>query len=535
MAGTREKLTTVAAAARVQPRSSRPGRHEFPEFTAAKAGGPRLPSCSCAPAALPLTRGVQGCSHNQRLSRASQKVVAEVTRQLAMEQGWVLGIDGRNAQGVPRSRPTRTLIDDVRRLYLTEYRDTWKAFIADIKPIPPTSLAQSLERTRFWRPRLAAAAADARHVARNHAAGGSGRGRQAAGPGGKQGGRNCRRVCWARPATTGAPGERIEHRRRRVRQLRFTVAAPEGGKAPLETTIARLGELQRYHNVGGLGAQKVVARRRRQPAAADQDRRRQRAWSPSARCWTTWPATVRACRRCETARRPVARGAGPGGRVLRARRPRPAATRSRSTRHATSRWMTSPSCSARTASSTDADQAGAVMWTPRASPGRSGRIGRRAAGRRRRYLAAVPARARRSSARPSSARAAASSPPSSNSSRWKWTPALLEITIDIDSQIVRYAHGPGFGNRRAVPGTAGHRRGFRVMAQPQGPPAWWPKAPGPRYRLFDRVSIQPGASPGSSRRHLRHRRAQSRVRRHHQQRAPFRLPELRGFSARKGL
>jgi type VI secretion system protein ImpL len=62
--------------------------------------------------------------------------VGEVTRQLAAEQTWVLGAAANQMRVTDELLASAKLTDDVRRLYLVEYRDTWKGFIADIKLQP---------------------------------------------------------------------------------------------------------------------------------------------------------------------------------------------------------------------------------------------------------------------------------------------------------------------------------------------------------------------------------------------------------------
>ena len=78
-----------------------------------------------------------------------QNEVGAATKALADEQTWVLGITPGQAQGAEALLASGRLADDVRRLYLNDYRDTWKAFIADIRLQPLTSMSQAIEKTRF--------------------------------------------------------------------------------------------------------------------------------------------------------------------------------------------------------------------------------------------------------------------------------------------------------------------------------------------------------------------------------------------------
>jgi type VI secretion system protein ImpL len=113
--------------------------------------------------------------------------------------------------------------------------------------------------------------------------------------------------------------------------------------------------------------------------------------------------------------------------------------------------------------------------------------------------------------------------------------ALREITIDIDGQIVRYAHGPQIPAAEQWPGPRGTGV-VRVMAQPAGSTVLVAEGPWALYRLFDRVSIQPGASPEKFRAifDIDGRKAVFDVTTS-SVRNPFRLPELRGFQCPQGL
>jgi type VI secretion system protein ImpL len=61
---------------------------------------------------------------------------AEVLRQFDSEQAWVLGA------AAPSVSPA-TVLEDVERLYLADYARRWREFIADLRLVTPTSLAQA--------------------------------------------------------------------------------------------------------------------------------------------------------------------------------------------------------------------------------------------------------------------------------------------------------------------------------------------------------------------------------------------------------
>lgn len=254
---TRTRLAAVPLPQRVYNRLRQRGLGaEFREVTVAEAGGPNAQLVFVRASGLPLTKGVSGLFTYDGYHKGFQKVVGEVTKTLAAEQGWVLGIEpapmlspaqtpgqavGQAAEGLLGSR----LEGDVRRLYLNEYRDTWRAYIADVRLQPLTSMAQAIEKTRFLAgpdtplvPMLRRFSKETTLLApQPGAAGVAGslveRGRQA--------------VAGALGAVAPltASGEKLESIvDDEFRSLRAMVTAPEGGKPPIDGLVERLKELQ---------------------------------------------------------------------------------------------------------------------------------------------------------------------------------------------------------------------------------------------------------------------------------------------------
>jgi type VI secretion system protein ImpL len=223
---------------------------DLPPVTLVSAGGPNVQNVFTRASGLPMaTDGVPSLFTYEGYHRSFQKSVEEVTRSLTGEQEWVLGRSAAQLQGEVDPLGTR-LIDDVRRLYLVEYRDTWKAFIGDIKLQPLQSMSSAIEKTRFLSapdsPLLPMLRTFAKHTTLLAPAPGVD-----AKLGSKvdqvlrSGERAVRDVLGAGVNTTGAPGERIESIvDDEFRGLRAMVSAPEGGKAPIEGLVGRLQELQ---------------------------------------------------------------------------------------------------------------------------------------------------------------------------------------------------------------------------------------------------------------------------------------------------
>ena len=141
---------------------------------------------------------------------------------------------------------TGRVVDDVRRIYLIEYRDTWKAFIADVRLGPIGSISQALERTRFLAapdtpllPLLRAMSRETTLLAGQGAAG------QRAARWPQTRGQGPAKPLDPKPATKGAPGERIES----IVDDRFIglrrLVPPRGAARRRSTTpCALVGEVQ---------------------------------------------------------------------------------------------------------------------------------------------------------------------------------------------------------------------------------------------------------------------------------------------------
>ncbi len=246
---TRNRLAAVELPQRVYKRLRQQGLGEqFPEFTVARAAGANALSVFVRTSGKPLTRGVPGLFTYKGYHEAFQSNVDQVAAQLAQEQPWVLGSPATEARSAQAAWAPDKLVNDVRRLYLTEYRDTWKDFIADIRMLPPTNIAQTIERTRFLAAYDSPLPPLLRGISRETTL--------LAGQGSvEQLSRKAEGVVeelkgkvlgglGAKPSQ-GAPGERIESIvDDEFAGLRRMVTAPVGGKAPVDAVVARLGELQ---------------------------------------------------------------------------------------------------------------------------------------------------------------------------------------------------------------------------------------------------------------------------------------------------
>jgi type VI secretion system protein ImpL len=252
VAQTRARLSAVALADRIYRRLKRQGvGAEIPEFTVAKAAGPSAALVFVRSSGAPLTKGVPGLFTYDGYHKGFQKEVGRVASQLADEESWVLGVTDPVRQARLRDPSVNLQVaDEVRRRYLTEYAQTWEQFIADIKMVQTGGMTQAVQMAGLLaapdtplRPLLVAMSRettlgdpkDLLGKAQDKALGVIGEGRKALGS-----------ILGDKPAATPlAPGARIESivDDRFVELRRLVTPAGDKGPAPIDGTIALISEV----------------------------------------------------------------------------------------------------------------------------------------------------------------------------------------------------------------------------------------------------------------------------------------------------
>ena len=532
---TRARLALVSLPQRVYNRLRQQGfGNKFPEFTVVRAGGGNAPLAFTRVSQQALTKGVPGLFSYDGYHKGFQAVVGEVTAQLADEQDWVLGIKADIGKGVPTLTYSSKLTDDVRRIYLNEYATVWEGFIADVRLIPVTSIAQSVQATRVLSaadtpllPLLKAMSRETTLLAGNNVmemATSKVRGAVQT---------TTEKVLsslGSKSPTTGAPTQRIESIvDDRFVALRRMVTAPEGGKAPIEGVIARLADLQVHLMAvesalkGGTAPQpsplpnqlKAEAANSPEPVRSLLDN----LGSTSSRVALmqlreSLSREVRSqigefCQQAIAGRYPFDRSStrdvtqadfaavfGPGGKFEQVQQ-KLAPYIDTSTRPWTFR---------------------AVDGTPLGSDSGTLPQFQRAAAIRETFFGGGATPAVRLEFKPVEMDA-----------------ALTQFVLDVDGQIVRYAHGPQIPASVQWPGPRGSGV-VRVMVTPSGSTGMVHDGPWAMFRLFERVGIQAGTSPERFRAvfDLDGRKALFDVTTS-SVRNPFRLRELSEFSCPNGL
>ena len=151
LARTRASLAATPFPQRVYRRLVRQGvGGQFPAFRIDNAGGPSASLVFQRRSGRPLSEGVPGLYTYDGYHKGFAQAVDAVISTLAVEEVWVLGVaDSANARRAANPQARGTLADEVKRLYLRDYATTWAQFVDDVGVIEGLSLAQTIQTTRL--------------------------------------------------------------------------------------------------------------------------------------------------------------------------------------------------------------------------------------------------------------------------------------------------------------------------------------------------------------------------------------------------
>jgi type VI secretion system protein ImpL len=249
VAATQAQLTRVPLPQRVYTRMRQRGLGAgFPEFTIARAAGANASLVFARSSGKPLTQGVPGLFSLAGYRDGFQAEVGKTSDELAGEQGWVLGV---TEPAKTRVAATLTggdsLVDNVRYLYLNDYATAWETFITDIRIVPLTSLAQTIQTARVLSasdsPFPVLMRALSRETTLSPKADKSALGQATAKANEyiQTGKDKIKDMILAPKLPSGLPQESIVDDR--FAKLRQFVTTPEGGKAPVDETVRLIGEV----------------------------------------------------------------------------------------------------------------------------------------------------------------------------------------------------------------------------------------------------------------------------------------------------
>lgn len=121
----------------------------IPEFTIARVAGSSAPLIFTRASGQPLTKGVPGLFSYPGYHKAFSQAAKEVTKELADEEVWVLGLKEKDRSRWLHPEAQAHLLDEVRRLYLEDYVSIWSAFTSDIQLIHADNLQKSIQMARL--------------------------------------------------------------------------------------------------------------------------------------------------------------------------------------------------------------------------------------------------------------------------------------------------------------------------------------------------------------------------------------------------
>jgi type VI secretion system protein ImpL len=146
---TQKRLASTSLPNRIYQRLKRQGVGSgIAEFNAIKAGGPATTVVLRRASGIPLTQGIPGVFTYDGYHKGFQSEVTGVSQQLAEEEVWVLGVAPIERPAPVQGFAQSQVADQVRRIYLNDYARVWEEFIADLRVQSPTSLPEAVQTAR---------------------------------------------------------------------------------------------------------------------------------------------------------------------------------------------------------------------------------------------------------------------------------------------------------------------------------------------------------------------------------------------------
>jgi type VI secretion system protein ImpL len=121
---------------------------DIASFTIANAAGPSAPLVLERVSGKPLTDGISGMFTYDGYHKRFQSSVVQLTGLMALEEPWVLGLERSAADKARDAAGLGALTDRVRRIYLENYVKEWDALIADVRLLRSNSLDKNIQIAR---------------------------------------------------------------------------------------------------------------------------------------------------------------------------------------------------------------------------------------------------------------------------------------------------------------------------------------------------------------------------------------------------
>lgn len=147
VAKARERLAGYTLAQRSYSRVRRLliGHDAAPETTVLTLAGGQAGSVFVRKSGKPLSQGIPALYSYEGYWKVFNPRVGQVAQRLRSDDAWVLGIKPGSVQ---ERLGADTLVSDIRRLYMNDYVKHWDDYLADVKLAPSTSLLQSIQTSR---------------------------------------------------------------------------------------------------------------------------------------------------------------------------------------------------------------------------------------------------------------------------------------------------------------------------------------------------------------------------------------------------
>ena len=121
---------------------------DIPAFTVATAAGPSAPLVFERASGKPLTEGIPGLFTYDGYHKRFQSAAAAVTATMALEEPWVLGLERSAVDRMRDAAALGALTDRVRRVYLENYVKEWEALLADVRLVRANDLEKNIQLAR---------------------------------------------------------------------------------------------------------------------------------------------------------------------------------------------------------------------------------------------------------------------------------------------------------------------------------------------------------------------------------------------------
>jgi type VI secretion system protein ImpL len=117
-------------------------------FTVANAAGSAAPLVFERASGKPLTEGISGMFTYDGYHKRFQSSVVQLTGVMALEEPWVLGLQRSAAETANQVANLDALTNRVRRIYLEEYVKVWDALLADVRIVRSPNLEKNIQIAR---------------------------------------------------------------------------------------------------------------------------------------------------------------------------------------------------------------------------------------------------------------------------------------------------------------------------------------------------------------------------------------------------